>query len=56
MAQIGPDYIRPREDAMLVDMLRGFGAKVSTIEAPFTPERGATIRGRMTMTAITRMA
>lgn len=40
-AQISCDHIRLREDPVLIDMLRGLGASVRPIEAPFTPERGA---------------
>jgi urease accessory protein len=40
-AQIMGDRILLREDAVIVEMLRGLGASVSLIEAPFTPERGA---------------
>ncbi len=40
-AEIARDRIRLREDPVLVDMLRGLGASVTAIEAPFTPERGA---------------
>ncbi len=40
-AQIGADRILLREDAVIIDMLRGLGAAVRRIEAPFTPERGA---------------
>jgi urease accessory protein len=30
-----------REDHVIVDMLRGLGATIRPVEAPFTPERGA---------------
>jgi urease accessory protein len=40
-AEIARDHIRLRADPVLADMLRGLGARVTAIEAPFTPERGA---------------
>lgn len=40
-AEIARDHIRLRDDPVLADMLRGLGANVTAIEAPFTPERGA---------------
>jgi urease accessory protein len=40
-AQILSNRILLREDAVVVEMLRGLGAEVRLIEAPFTPERGA---------------
>jgi urease accessory protein len=40
-AEIASDRILLREDAVIVEMLRGLGARVLLIEAPFTPERGA---------------
>ena len=40
-AQISADRILIRDDAVIVDMLRGLGAHVEKITAPFTPERGA---------------
>src|ERR1700722_5050884 len=39
--QIVGDRIRIRHDRVLEDMLRGLGARVTAIEAPFEPERGA---------------
>jgi len=40
-AQIFDDRILLREDAVIAEMLRGLGAELRRIEAPFTPERGA---------------
>jgi len=40
-AQLSSDRILIRDDAVIVDMLRGLGAHVERIIAPFTPERGA---------------
>jgi urease accessory protein len=40
-AQIFDDRILLREDAVIAEMLRGLGAELRQIEAPFTPERGA---------------
>ena len=40
-AQLSADRILIRDDAVIVDMLRGLGARVEKIVAPFTPERGA---------------
>ena len=40
-AQLSADRILIRDDAVIVDMLRGLGASVEKIVAPFTPERGA---------------
>jgi urease accessory protein len=39
--QIAGDRLRIRRDHVIEDMLRGLGARLSTIEAPFDPERGA---------------
>jgi urease accessory protein len=39
--QVGPDWLRIRDDPVLADMLAGLGAQVRRIEAPFEPERGA---------------
>ncbi|MCK9914801.1 hypothetical protein MXD81_37150 [Microbacteriaceae bacterium K1510] len=39
--QIVGDKIRIRRDHVLEDMLRGLGAHVTTLEAPFDPEEGA---------------
>jgi urease accessory protein len=40
-AQIVGDKIRIRRDHVLEDMLRGLGAHLHAIEAPFDPEQGA---------------
>ena len=40
-AQLEPDRILIREDAVIVNMLRGLGASVEPVMAPFTPEPGA---------------
>jgi urease accessory protein len=40
-AQLSAERILIRDDAVIVDMLRGLGAHVEKIVAPFTPERGA---------------
>jgi urease accessory protein len=39
--QVVGDRLRIRRDRVLEDMLRGLGACVTAIEAPFEPERGA---------------
>ncbi len=39
--QIAPGGIRLRWDEVIVDMLRGLGAEVTRLRAPFDPERGA---------------
>ena len=39
--QIGPGWLRIAADHVLEEMLRGLGASVSAIEAPFEPEAGA---------------
>lgn len=39
--QIVGDRIRIRRDHVLEDMLRGLGAHVTTLDAPFDPEQGA---------------
>jgi urease accessory protein len=39
--EIVGERLRIRRDAVLEDMLRGLGAQLSFIEAPFEPERGA---------------
>ena len=39
--QIVGDRLRIRRDHVIEDMLRGLGARLSPIEAPFDPERGA---------------
>ena len=40
-AQLEPDRILIREDAVIVNMLRGLGATVRPVLAAFTPETGA---------------
>jgi urease accessory protein len=40
-AQLDGDRILIREDHVITDMLRGLGADVRQISAPFTPESGA---------------
>ena len=40
-AEIGGERILIRDDHVIVDMLRGLGATVRAVEAPFTPEGGA---------------
>lgn len=40
-ADIGADRILIRDDHVIVDMLRGLGAVVAAVEAPFNPEGGA---------------
>lgn len=44
--QIGDGWLRIRQDAVLARMLRGLGADLVEIEAPFTPEGGAYGHGR----------
>jgi urease accessory protein len=39
--QVGEGYLRIAEDHVLEGMLRGLGARVSHVEAPFEPEAGA---------------
>jgi len=39
--QLGDGFLRIAEDRVLEDMLRGLGAKVTQVEAPFEPEGGA---------------
>jgi urease accessory protein len=39
--QISGDRLRIRRDHVIEDMLRGLGARVTPIEAPFEPEGGA---------------
>jgi urease accessory protein len=39
--QVVGDRLRIRRDRVLEDMLRGLGARVIAIEAPFEPQRGA---------------
>lgn len=40
-AQLDGDRILIREDHVITDMLRGLGAQVRHLQAPFTPESGA---------------
>jgi len=39
--QVGDGFLRIAEDHVLEDMLRGLGARVTHVEAPFEPEAGA---------------
>ena len=39
--QVMGDRLRIRRDHVLEDMLRGLGARMSPLEAPFDPEHGA---------------
>src|SRR5215472_1860044 len=39
--QVVGDTLRLRRDRVLEDMLRGLGARLTSIEAPFDPEHGA---------------
>ena len=39
--EVGQGFLRIAEDHVLEEMLRGLGARVSRIEAPFEPESGA---------------
>jgi urease accessory protein len=39
--QIAGDRLRIRRDHVIEDMLRGLGARLTPIEAPFEPEGGA---------------
>src|SRR5262249_6966178 len=39
--QVVGDRLRIRRDRVLEDMLRGLGARLTSIEAPFDPEHGA---------------
>jgi urease accessory protein len=43
--QIVGDKLRIRRDHVLEDMLRGLGARLTPIEAPFDPEQGAYTHG-----------
>ena len=40
-AEIGAERILIRDDHVIVDMLRGLGARVRAVRAPFNPEGGA---------------
>ncbi len=44
--QIAGERLRIRRDHVLEDMLRGLGAQLTPIEAPFDPEHGAYGHGR----------
>jgi urease accessory protein len=44
--QVVGDRLRIRRDRVLEDMLRGLGARLTSIEAPFDPEQGAYGHGR----------
>jgi len=39
--QVGSDFVRFGRDAVLANMLRGLGASVTDVSAPFEPEAGA---------------
>jgi urease accessory protein len=39
--QVVGDRLRIRRDRVLEDMLRGLGARLTSIEVPFDPEHGA---------------
>ena len=43
--QVVGDRLRIRRDHVLEDMLRGLGARLICIQAPFDPERGAYVHG-----------
>jgi urease accessory protein len=43
--QVVGDRLRMRRDRVLEDMLAGLGAQLTSIEAPFDPERGAYVYG-----------
>jgi urease accessory protein len=43
--QVVGDRLRIRRDHVLEDMLRGLGARLTPIEAPFDPEHGAYAHG-----------
>ena len=42
--QVGEGFLRIAQDHVLEDMLRGLGARVTHVEAPFEPEGGAYVR------------
>jgi urease accessory protein len=44
--EVGDGFLRLSEDPIIEDMLRGLGAKITHIEAPFDPETGAYHGGR----------
>jgi len=39
--QVGPGWLRLAADHVLEEMLKGLGARVSSLDAPFEPEAGA---------------
>lgn len=39
--QVGEGFLRIAEDHVLEEMVKGLGAKVTRVEAPFEPEAGA---------------
>ena len=39
--EVGENFLRLAADHVLEDMLRGLGARVTVVEAPFEPEAGA---------------
>jgi urease accessory protein len=43
--QVGPGWLRIASDDVLANMLRGLGATVSNVRAPFEPEAGAYATG-----------
>jgi urease accessory protein len=43
--QVGPGWLRFGTDEVLAGMLRGLGATVTTVRAPFEPEAGAYAAG-----------
>jgi urease accessory protein len=45
-AQVGPGWLRIAADEVLAGMLRGLGATVTPLRAPFDPEAGAYGAGR----------
>ncbi len=44
--EVAVERLRTRRDPVIEDMLRGLGARLTAIEAPFDPERGAYARGQ----------
>ena len=43
--EVGDGYLRIADDHVLAEMLRGLGARVTPMEAPFEPEAGAYASG-----------
>lgn len=43
--EIGPKWLRIRQDHVIAEMLKGLGARVVEIEGPFQPEGGAYAHG-----------